>query len=151
MNLNEFEEQVKKCGGKTYPLTDSEWWTIQLVYNWHPAIKDKSIIARVFTDLGMDFIEAMAPHAKALEDLDKQLWTEQAHIDARAETRQKLIDQARKALEEKKAEAEAEFAEEVKEIDQGFEDYLKPYQDKMLALVKKREELTRLYKVEVEK
>ena len=109
MNKQEFEELIRPV-----LITDVAWDIIETVYNFHPAIPNidgKTVIAKLYCDFGFDFIKAMLPQARMVEELEdemvalnKSLAMAEAEMDFRMRERRKQyeteVDTLRRAYEQ---------------------------------------------------
>ena len=74
MTREEFEREVAALNGSTDNLTAEDYQTIEFVYNFHPAVPEKSDIAAVYAlKHGMSIIRDMVPTAKKAQELDSQM------------------------------------------------------------------------------
>lgn len=63
-------EEFEKLVGKS--VNTEEYEIIEKVYTWHPTIKDKEHIAKLYTDFGMAVIRAMVPVANYMIEIDEE-------------------------------------------------------------------------------
>lgn len=63
-------EEFEKLVGKS--VNTEGYAIIEKVYTWHPVIKDKEHIAKLYTDFGMAVIRAMVPVANCMIEIDEE-------------------------------------------------------------------------------
>lgn len=133
MMHEEFEKLVEK------KVTAEEYKVVEMVYTWHPAIKDtdgKRQIAMLYTEFGMTVIKAMLPVAEKMLELDgakRELRKKMALI----EEREQMLTEGDMELEEAIEKVNELFMR--KETPEAFEIALKGlgYEKDLVATARK--------------
>jgi hypothetical protein len=69
MMKSEFVALLKEMSGNT-DINPEDYCTIEHVYTYHPAIKDKKHIVQLYLDFGMTVINDMLPRADKCAQLE---------------------------------------------------------------------------------
>jgi len=81
MMYQEFKNECAELGMTEFNLKDNEFEQIHMVYVYHPSIKTKQDIARLFVYFGMTVIYDMLQRAEIICEKEKEISTKRMELE----------------------------------------------------------------------